>query len=203
MSESLFQIDEAIQRHFEAAEEYLERGEVVPEEVQQAIVHRFGELGNKVDGICGFYHSREATIAAAKAEIARLQARRKAAEAEMERLEAMLMRFMQDRGITKLESKLSKIALQNNGGKPALVEDSTPPADVGWAEDAKANADQCRQVTVVMPASFWAQVQLIVEHGGGSVTAEGFNKDLVREKLESGEPVAGFRLERGQHVRIK
>lgn len=126
---------------------------------QDALVERVTELldkvASKVDGYIKFYQNLLARAALFKAqedifkaEVARLAGLRKALENKAERLKEAAKTSMEARSIVKLEGSLGSIAVQPNGGQPAikvLVKDPKDLPAIYRKVTVEADLDEIRK----------------------------------------------------------
>ena len=192
---SLFEIDKELEAAFDAATQEQEQTGVISEETQQRCLDLFAELGKKVDRIARYVRATELKARTAKEEATRLTARQKAAENRVEQVKNMLAFFMQVRGLRRLEGELNTIRLQKNGQASLQLNPLALPGEYN-------------QTTITLPQLDWAQVlgaitspELKKQLEAAVVRCEP-NKELVRQRLQSGKEVAGAALVKGDHVRF-
>lgn len=192
---SLFEIDKELEAAFDAATQEQEQTGIISEETQQRCLDLFAELGKKVDRIARYVRATELKARTAQEEATRLTARQKAAENRVEQVKNMLAFFMQVRGLRRLEGELNTIRLQKNGQASLQLNPLALPGEYN-------------QTTITLPQLDWAQVlgaitspELKKQLEAAVVRCEP-NKELVRQRLQSGKEVAGAALVKGDHVRF-
>jgi hypothetical protein len=107
---SLFEIDETLDLLVQAAtDQYDETGQIAAD--LQAEMAAYAEaMGEKIDRIAAYLKVQKATAEIAAQEIARLEARKRAAENREKRLKEMLAAFMKLKDVTKLRGRLNTIS---------------------------------------------------------------------------------------------
>jgi len=194
-SASLFEIDAELEAAFEAYQEECEAAGDASEETKNRCIGLFAEMGKKVDRIAAYVRIQEAMANMAGAEAQRLATRKRAADQRVRSVKQMLMYFMGSRGLKHLKGELNTIGIQQNG-QPSLV------------LDVLALPDAYYKNTAVLPAPVWEEAMrqlpddLKKQFEAGLQSHEP-DEQLVREALLRGEEVAGARLVKGHHVRIR
>ncbi len=151
-------------------------GDVTDPKVEQAVNEWFDELETdllgKVDNYAALITTFQARAKARQEEMERLQARVRVDENAAKSLKERLKIALQDRGIPKLETRRYRVSISKNGGKQ--------PLDI---HDPKA-----------VPHKHCTHIPESWEPNG----------DAIRAALAAGEEVPGaILMDRGTHLRIK
>jgi len=192
---SLFEIDKELEAAFDAAMEEEERTGTISDSTRQHCTDLFAELGKKVDRIARYVRATELRARAAKEEASRLTARQKSAENRVEQVKGMLSFFMQARGLKRLEGELNTIRLQRNGQASLQLDPASLPDEYNCRELSLTHNDWTR----VLESITSPELRTVF---ASAVTKVDPNKELIRQKLQSGEEVPGASLVKGQHLRF-
>ena len=103
--------------------EMAEDPDVDPEVFSDTLEGLGGEIEIKADGYAKVMKSLESQIAGIKAEEARLGARRKTLEGNIDRMKRSLQQAMEITGKTKFKTELFSFGIQMNGGLAPLIID--------------------------------------------------------------------------------
>jgi hypothetical protein len=131
-----------------------------------------GELAMKCEGVIRYVRTEEALAAAAKEEARRLSDLAKTRENKVRRMKDLVRVVLAAAGTDKVTTPIGVVAIQKNGGKPALVVDD--------GVDIDALAETCP----------WAVK-----------TTLSINNDAVRERLAT-TTLEWARLVVGNHVKV-
>jgi len=185
VSASLWQIEQSLVDLEELRATLLDEGDT------EAVAAVDGQIqawltaeASKVTSYVGLIRSKQATVEAAKAEKARVDAILKAAEADVERLKANALAVMQRFGVKELKAMPGGgLRRQGNGGlEPLDIPDWPKDASGSWKLLPTKDAPQVYLKIFVLP-----------------------DTDKIRAALKSGEKMVGTStvrlLERGEHVR--
>lgn len=127
---SLFDIDDRLVELMNRAEDEANENGDIPESLAQEITDYLEAFRGKVDRIAGYWRWQESIGEICGQESDRMAARKRAADARVVRLRAMLLAFMQPRGLKRLEGEKAAIGLQQNSTASLQVDD---PLQVGGA----------------------------------------------------------------------
>jgi hypothetical protein len=131
---SLLDIDREIDLMLDLMQDELEEDSEISEESRDQF-HRFCEaFGQKVDRIGRFIRVMEARQAYCKSEAARLAARGKTAENKAAQTKALVLYFLETRGLTKMEGPQFTLRRQKNSQDSVKIKNPTPSPCVcaGW-----------------------------------------------------------------------
>jgi hypothetical protein len=172
----------------------------IPDELLQALLDYCEAFGAKVDNIANYIKAQECETRNAKIEIERLQGRQEAAENRVERLKALLIYFMDTRGLRSMRGRLNTISLRRNSQDSLIVE-----------AQAIISAEFCK-LSVTVAVSDWEEMiaHLPEDHRLRArlfVDADTFGKRepdnaKLRAAIQSGRTIPGAHLRRGQHIRL-
>lgn len=129
----LYEMAEAYQSLLEAIEE--------GQDFSVALEQLEDKIDTKVENIAKVIKTTDAQVKAIKDEEKRLAERRKALEANIERLKTYTSTTLQNAGLTKVKGSLLTVSLQNN--KPSVVVDETEIADE-WLIPQPPKVDKTR-----------------------------------------------------------
>ena len=195
---SLFEIDEALDLLIESAAEQVggPEGEI-SEQLRTALAEYVDAFGEKVDRIANYIKAQEAFAEAAKKEANRLDIRRKSAEVRVQACKAFLCWFMKVRSLKHLKGRLNTFTLTNNSVESLYVDDSVAVAAV------------FHDVTFTLSWAEWQELLSNLPPGpvrsklaAAEDRCKCVNRNRLTEALKAGQPIAGTRLMRGQHVRL-
>ena len=193
---SLFEIDEALDLLIESATEQAAEGDI-SDELRNALSEYVDAFGEKVDRIANYIKAQEAFADAAKKEAGRLEARRRSAEDRVKSCKAFLCWFMTCRSLKHLKGRLNSVTLANNSVDTLVLDDCVPVSPV------------FQNVTISLPWIVWCHLCQVLPHGelkdfvtDPAASSTSVDRARIAETLRAGQPVAGARLVRGQHVRL-
>lgn len=196
---SLFDLDDRLIDLMDCAEEAQETAGAVPEELIQEINDYIEAWRGKVDRIAGYWRWQESIAATCGKEADRLAARKKAADARVARLRSMLLAFMISRGLKKLEGEKSSIGTQANSTASLVIDDPLQIGDCFREQQIPFTRADLREIAAQMPAgSARHRLESLLEHADWQIAGY-----ALRAALDGGTPVAGARLVKGYHVRIR
>lgn len=129
-------------------QEMLELEDVDPQVLTDTMEAVQGEYDFKLESYCKVIKNLDADITSIKAEVDRLNGKKKVLEANIERLKKAMFESMKATGINKVKGQLFTVSIQKNGGKiPVIVDVETselPDELVTIIE--KPNLDAIREV---------------------------------------------------------
>ncbi|MBK7925991.1 MAG: siphovirus Gp157 family protein [Bryobacterales bacterium] len=196
---SLFDLDDRLIELMDLAEDAAEPGGELPQELVDEINHYIEAFRTKVDRVAGYVRWQESIARICGEEVDRLSARKRAAEALVSRLRTMLLAFMMSRGLRKLEGEKASIGMQANS-TPSLVIDD--PAQIGeefWERDLRFSKAELREIVSLLPeGETRRRLERTIGRDGWEV-----HVSSVRAAFANNSPVAGARLVKGHHVRIR
>lgn len=105
----------------------------VPADFDEQLAALQMEFDGKADNICAYIAELAAESEGRKAEIERMQALKKAADARHERLKAYLKESMDALGIEALTTKRFKLHIQKNGKPSCVIKEGVKPPK-GWQQ---------------------------------------------------------------------
>jgi hypothetical protein len=196
---SIFEIDEALHCLIQSMEEEAEANNgAVSEQLKDAVVRYFDAHLHKVDRIAAYVKAQEAEAWVAGREAERLAARQKAARNRAERTKAMLVYFMNARGVRQLRGSLNTIGLQGNSNASLIVNEAARVPDEYFNAKLEIPLPQWRELldlasdlTVNRATPFAARVEVELDRA------------RLRAALENGAVIHGASLVKGQHARIR
>lgn len=133
-------------------------------------------------------------------EIARLEARRRAAENREKRLKEMLAAFMKLKDVTKLRGRLNTISFQKNS-RPTLV--VTDPAAIPAAYYRASVVMSCPEWQEVLDCLPPGALRRRLEDPRNTNVDKDLNRGILFDALRRGEEVEGAHLVTGNHVRTR
>ena len=221
---SLYDLDAELQGLFEAAvAEEAETG-VVSAETEDALKAYFDATVTKVDRIVEFIKHLELVDESKKAEKKRLDLRYKGIENGVLRCKQMMIRFMQNRGITQIKGRLNTVNLTNNSVDSLILSDASKVPDefiVVPVKVMKPAYDLAMRLATVTGelklalGEFIPDLPAIDEASLRTALKEPCPACVGKQQLSiAQEPcpdcndtrlrfVPGARLERGQHLRFR
>lgn len=129
-------------------QEMLELDDVDPQVLTDTMEAVQGEYDFKLESYCKVIKNLDADITSIKAEVDRLNGKKKVLEANIERLKKAMFESMKATGTNKVKGQLFTVSIQKNGGKiPVIVDVETselPDELVTIIE--KPNLDAIREV---------------------------------------------------------
>lgn len=194
---SLFDIDDRLAELMErAVDESAENG--MPEGLCQEINDYLEAFRGKVDRIAGYWRWQESIAEICGKEASRLIVRKRAAEARVERLKAMLQAFMEMRGFAKLEGELSTIGLQPNSNASLVVDD---PARIGgefWERSIRFNKTEASAIlNELRTACLRRMFEGLLESDGWEINSTALRLQVANNASP------GARLVKRNHVRLR
>ena len=196
---SLFDLDDRLIDLMDRAEEAQETTGAVPEELIQEINDYIEAWRGKVDRIAGYWRWQESIAAICGKEAERLAARKKAADARVARLRNMLLAFMMSRGLKKLEGEKSSIGMQANSTASLVIDDPLQIGDCFRERQVTFTKVELRDTAAQLPEGpARRRFESLLEHADWQIAG-----CAVRAALDNGTKVAGARLVKGHHVRIR
>jgi hypothetical protein len=196
---SLFDLDDRLIDLMDRADEASETSGAVPDDLIQEINDYIEAWRGKVDRIAGYWRWQESIAAICGKEAERLAARKKAAEARVTRLRSMLLAFMTSRGVRKLEGEKSSIGMQANSMASLVIDDPLKIADCFLERSLSFSKTEFQEVVYQLPESD-ARRRLEAVLAGPGWEIDGL---AVRVEFDSGRPVEGARMIKGNHVRLR
>ncbi|MBX9601352.1 MAG: siphovirus Gp157 family protein [Bryobacteraceae bacterium] len=196
---SLFELDDRLIDLMDRAEEAEEAPGAVPDELIQEINDYIEAWHGKVDRIAGYWRWQESIAAICGKEAERLTARKKSAEARVNRLRSMLLAFMMSRGLKKLEGEKSSIGMQANSSPSLVIDDPLKVPKCFWERQLTFSKTEIEEIAKQLPAGN-------TRHRLESLLAGSdwqINTSAVRAGFDSGKLTEGARLVRGSHVRVR
>lgn len=147
----------------------------------------------------GFLRWQEAIAGICGKEAERLAARKKAADNRVNRLKGFLLAFMTSRGIRKLEGERSSIGMQANGQASLTIDDPLQIAESYYEKSLRFGKLEVEELVKQMPEG---PMRKRLE---AALKAEDWqlNEAAVRAALVANESIAGARLVKGNHLRIR
>jgi hypothetical protein len=193
---SLFDLDERLVELLECADEAAQVGEI-PQELLLEINDYLEAFQRKVDRIAGYWRWQESISAICAEEAERLSARKRAAERRLTRLKEMLLAFMTPRGAKRLEGeKPQSIAGQGHGFACHRRSFAIP---VFLRKTLRFTKTELQEIVYQLADG---QLRGRLE---AALAATGWEIDgsAVRFAITNGSNVAGARLVKGHHVRLR
>lgn len=196
---SLFDLDDRLIDLMDRAEEAYETAGAVPEELTQEINEYIEAWRGKVDRIAGYWRWQESIAAICGKEAERLAARKKAADARVTRLRNMLLAFMVSRGLKKLEGEKSSIGMQANSTASLVIDDPLQIEDCFREQQLTFTKVELRETAAQLPEGpARRRLESLLKNADWPIAG-----CAVRAALDNGDNVAGARLVKGHHVRIR
>jgi hypothetical protein len=192
---SLLEIDRELDCLFDRIQDEMEEtGDVSPESKQ--LFDQFcGAFGKKVDRIGRFFRIMETRTANCKTEAARLVARGKVAENKVEQTKALVLYYLESRGMTKMEGKEFTLRCQKNSQDSVRVSDpDLIPLRLKRVE-ARFDGDTWLRIINALPED----LQPVLNAGIQIMTPM---NDAIKQAVAQKEPVEGATVVRGHHVRV-
>jgi hypothetical protein len=195
---SLFDLDERLVGLLESADEAAEVGEI-PQDLLQEINDYLEAFQTKVDRISGYWRWQESVAAICAEEAERLCARKRAAERRVNRLKEMLLAFMMSRGLRKLEGEKSTVGLQSNSMPSLVIDDPLQIGECFFHKTLRFTKTELQELVYQLSDG---QLRQRLE---AALMASGWEVDssAVRFAITNGSNVAGARLVKGNHVRLR
>jgi hypothetical protein len=196
---SLFDLDERLVELMDQAEEAAESGGEPPDELIQEINDYIEAFRTKVDRIAGYVRWQESIARICGAEADRLSARKRAAEARATRLKGMLLAFTRSHGLRKLEGEKASIGMQANSTPSLVIDDPLQIGERFWERDLRFTKTALQEIARQLPdGETRRRLERTIGGDGWEV-----NGSAVRAAFANNSPVAGARLVKGNHIRIR
>jgi hypothetical protein len=196
---SLFDMDERLVDLMDQVEEATSDGGEIPQELVQEINDYLEAFRTKVDRIAGYWRWQESIAEICGKEAERLAARKKAAEGPLDRLKGMLLAFMLSRGAKKLEGEKAAIGMQVNGMASLVIDDPSRLGDCFFENSIRFTKTELQEVIYQLTdGELRRRLEATLGGKGWEV-----NTSAVRAAMTGSSPVAGARLVKGHHVRLR
>jgi Siphovirus Gp157 len=195
---SLFDLDDELIELMDRAEEAAEAG-AIPEELLQETNEYLEAFRTKLDRIAGYWRWQESIAGICGEEAERLAARKRAAEGRIIRLKDMLMYFMMSRGLKKLEGEKASIGLQANGMASLVVDDPLQIEERFFESNIRFTKTEAREILACLAEG---ELRRKLECALARADWE-INASAVRFAITNNLPVAGARLVKGHHLRLR
>ena len=196
---SLFDIDERLVELMDQVADVAADGQEPPSELIEEINGYIEAFQSKVDRIAGYLRWQESIASICGAEAERLSARKKSAEGRVSRLKNMLLHFMLSRGLKKLEGERAAIGLQPNSAASLVVDDPLKIGECFFERSIGFTKTELQELIYQLPAGdLRDRLEAQLAEEGWQV-----NGNAVRAALANGAEVAGARLVKGHHIRIR
>jgi len=195
---SLFDLDERLVELLECADDAAQVGEV-PQELLVEINDYLAAFQTKVDRIAGYWRWQESIAAICGEEADRLAARKRAADRRLNRLKEMLVAFMISRDAKRLEGEKAAIGLQANSRASLAIDDPLQIGECFFEKSLRFTKTELQEIVYQLADG---QLRGRLE---AALTAAGWEIDgsAVRFAITNGSNVAGARLVKGHHVRLR
>ncbi len=196
---SLFDIDERLVELMDQVADAAADGQDPPAELIEEINAYIEAFHAKVDRIAGYLRWQESIAPICGTEAERLSARKKSAEGRVSRLKNMLLHFMLSRGLKKLEGERAAIGLQPNSAASLVVDDPLKIGECFFERSIGFTKTELQELIYQLPAGE------LRDHLEAQLAEDGWqvNGSAVRAALANGAEVAGARLVKGHHIRIR
>ncbi len=196
---TLFEIDRELDELLDNAEaEAAANQGQISAETKQAIEAYLEAFHKKVDAIAGYIRYQEIVAETARREEQRLAVRKRAAENRVKSLKEMLVYFLLARGLKKMEGELNTISLQKNGQPSLVVDDPSAVPDCFYEASVRLCKTELQALVTQLPdGELRARLERALQHELG--IAQG----AVRSALLKGKAIAGARLYKGHHIRLR
>lgn len=196
---SLFDIDERLVELMDQVADAAADGQDPPAELIEEINEYIEAFHSKVDRIAGYLRWQESIASICGAEAERLSARKKAAEGRVSRLKNMLLHFMLSRGLKKLEGDRAAIGLQPNSAASLVVDDPLKIGECFFERSIGFTKTEMQELIYQLPAGE------LRDHLEAQLAEDGWqvNGNAIRAAFANGAEIAGARLVKGHHIRIR
>lgn len=196
---SLFDVDEQLADLMDRLDEAAADNPELPAELVQEVNDYIEAFRSKMDRIAGYWRWQESIAEICAQEVERLSTRKRAAESRLVRLKNMLLAFMLSRGVKRLEGVSASICMQQNSAASLALDDPLQIAECFYENSLRFTKTELQELIYQLPDGdlrHRLEVQL---------TSEGWqvNGSAVRASISNGSPVAGARLVKGHHVRLR
>jgi hypothetical protein len=196
---SLFDIDERLVELMDQVADAAADGQEPPAEIIEEINEYIEAFQSKVDRIAGYLRWQESVASICGSEAERLFARKKAAEGRVSRLKNMLLHFMLSRGLKKLEGERAAIGLQPNSAASLVVDDPLKIGECFFERSIIFTRTEMQELTYQLPAGdLRGRLEAQLAEDGWQV-----NGNAIRAAFANGAEIAGARLVKGHHIRIR
>ena len=195
---SLFDLDERLIELLDCADDAAQVGEI-PQELLLEINDYLEAFQTKVDRIAGYWRWQESIAAICGEEADRLSMRKRAAERRLNRLKEMLLAFMMSRGVKRLEGEKAAIGLQGNSMASLAIDDPLQIRECFFEKTLRFTKTELQEIVYQLADG---QLRGRLE---AALAATGWEIDgsAVRFAITNGSNVAGARLVKGHHVRLR
>ncbi len=196
---SLFDLDERLLDLMDRLEESTADGSEPSRELLQEITDYLESIRTKVDRIAGYWRWQESIAEICGKEAERLEARKNAANGRIERLKSMLLAFLLPRNLKRIEGQKATIGFQVNSTASLVIDDrSQIPAE--FVEDTFTfNLTEARELVSQLPdGPIRRRVEAAIAGDGWEI-----NNSALRAAITNSASVAGARLVKGHHVRLR
>ena len=196
---SLFDIDERLVELMDQVADAAADGQEPPSELIEEINEYIEAFHSKVDRIAGYLRWQESIASICGAEAERLSARKKAAEGRVSRLKNMLLHFMLSRGLKKLEGERAAIGLQPNSAASLVLDDPLKIGECFFERSIGFTKTEMHELIYQLPSGELRdrlEAQLAEERWQ-------VNGSAIRAAFANGAEIAGARLVKGHHIRIR
>lgn len=196
---SLFDIDERLAELMDLVADAAADGQEPPAELIEEINEYIEAFQSKVDRIVGYLRWQESIASICGTEAERLYARKKSAEGRVSRLKNMLLHFMLSRGLKKLEGERAAIGLQPNSAASLVVDDPLQIGECFFERSIGFTKTEMQELIYQLPeGDLRDRLEAQLATDGWQV-----NGSAIRAALANGTEIAGARLVKGNHIRIR
>lgn len=196
---SLFDIDERLIELMDQVSDAAVDGQEPSSELIEEINEYIEAFHTKVDRIAGYLRWQESIASICGGEAERLYARKKSAEGRVSRLKNMLLHFMLSRGLKKLEGERAAIGLQPNSAASLVVDDPLKIGECFFERSIGFTKTELQELIYQLPAGkLRDRLEAQLAEDGWQV-----NGSAVRAAFANGAEIAGARLVKGHHIRIR
>ena len=196
---SLFDIDERLVELMDQVADVAADGQEPPSELIEEINEYIEAFHSNVDRIAGYLRWQESIASICGAEAERLSARKKAAEGRVSRLKNMLLHFMLSRGLKRLEGERAAIGLQPNSAASLVVDDPLKIGECFFERSIGFTKTEMQELIYQLPAGELSdRLEAQLAEDGWQV-----NGSAIRAAFANGAEIAGARLVKGHHIRIR
>jgi hypothetical protein len=196
---SLFDIDDRLVELMDQVADAVADGQEPPSELIEEINEYIEAFHTKVDRIAGYLRWQESIASICGGEAERLSARKKSAEGRVSRLKNMLLHFMLSRGLKKLEGERAAIGLQPNSAASLVVDDPLKIGECFFERSIGFTKTEMQELIYQLPAGD------LRDRLEAQLTEDGWqvNGGAIRAAFANGAEIAGARLVKGHHIRIR
>ena len=180
------------------AEEAAEAGDI-PQELLQEINDYLEAFRMKVDRIAGYWRWQESIARICGEEAERLFARKRAADGRLTRLKSMLLAVMMSRGLKKLEGEKAAIGMQVNSTASLVIDDPLQIGECFFESSIPFTKTELQEIVYQLAdGELRRSLEAALARDGWKI-----NGSAVRSAITNNTPVAGARLVKGHHVRLR